>query len=63
MKKDCYFHGEERDMGATIQLCNYYTSFEAAVYAKCEGCPRYIKRSEVDRVVRDFVERKRHDLS
>lgn len=63
MKRDCYFYGEELDMGATIKLCNYHKSFEEAVYAKCEGCPRYIKRSEVDRVVRDFVERSDHDLS
>lgn len=57
MKKDCYFHVEDHDMGATIQLCNYHKSFEEALYAKCEGCPHYIKKSEVDRVVRDFVKK------
>ena len=58
MKKDCYFCGEYRDMGATVLVCNYYTSLDAAFHAKCEGCPRYIKRSEVDGVVRDFVEKR-----
>ena len=51
-KTDCYFYEEIRDMGALIPTCTYQDELG---YCPCNKCKYYIRRSEADRIIINFV--------
>ncbi len=52
---DCYFYEDVQDMGAHIPTCNYHKQLG---YCPCENCKKYIKYSDVSKVVRKYVDKK-----
>lgn len=54
-KTDCYFYTEVQEMGGRVPTCNYHTKLG---YCPCENCDKYIKRSEVYKIVKKYVEEK-----
>lgn len=54
-KEDCYFYIEVKDMAANIPTCDYYTQLG---YCPCNECKKYVKRSEVYKIVRKFADEK-----
>lgn len=54
-KTDCYFYHEEYDMGARIDICSYYDKLGDC---PCEGCDKYIKKSEVFEMVKKYINNK-----
>lgn len=54
-KTDCYFYHEEQDMGAHIPTCNYHHKLG---YCPCENCEKYIKRSDVFKIIKERVDNK-----
>lgn len=53
-KTDCYFYHEEPGMGAHIPSCNYFSKLG---YCPCEECNKYISKSNIDGIVREFVDK------
>lgn len=54
-KEDCYFYHEEHQMGATIPTCSYHNN--GLGDCPCEGCKKYIARSEVCKMVKESVDK------
>lgn len=52
-KEDCYWFDNVQDMGAHIQTCGYYHKLG---YCPCDGCGKYIRKSEVSKIVREYVD-------
>lgn len=52
-KRDCYFHHEEYDMGAHIDVCSYYGKLG---YCPCENCEKYIQKSEAFNIMKEYVD-------
>lgn len=56
-KEDCYFYGEEHDMGATIRFCTR-EKIEWG-YCPCEKCDRFLSKEEADKIVRSNINSER----
>lgn len=52
-KADCYFYHEEHQMAASIPTCNYHGQLG---YCPCKDCDKYIKSSDVFRIVKNHVD-------
>ena len=54
-KEDCYFYGEDHDMGATIRFCTY----GKIEYGECpcNGCTHYLGKNDSDKIVRKALEK------
>lgn len=51
----CYFYFEERQMGGIIPTCSYYN--KGLGYCPCEGCKKYISKSDVSNIVKETVDK------
>ena len=56
-KTDCYFYEETKDMGATIMYCCAQSEIEWD-YCPCEKCDKYISNAEVNKIIREFIEKR-----
>ena len=54
--RECYFYHDEKHMGGSIPTCNY---FDKLGYCPCDDYKKYIKRSEVFKMVKEHVDNRR----
>lgn len=54
-KTDCYFYAEERQMGGIISTCSYHN--KGLGYCPCEGCKKYISKSDVSNIIKETVDK------
>lgn len=54
-KYNCYFYTETQDMNARTPDCNYYDSFGCPC-REGKSCDKFIDRTEVRQMVKDFVD-------
>jgi len=52
-KEDCYFYGEEKDMGAIIRYCSHSEIKWGC--CPCEGCDKYISNIEARKYIEDVI--------
>lgn len=60
-RKDCYFYHESQDMHAYVPNCCFDKNYAYGFCPCSENCENYISKSEVSKLVRDAVHRKKED--
>ena len=53
-RDDCYFYGEEKDMGAIIRYCTR-EEIEWG-HCPCEKCDKFLSTRDADRIIRKHIE-------
>ena len=55
-KTDCYFYFEHIDMGAYIPCCSF-GDYGLGI-CPCDDCTNYLPKSEVSKIVREYLKNK-----